>query len=174
MTYVVCIIKHYRFHLYAESHLNDAVGRVNRDLEVIQQWSIENKLIFNAAKTQGIIISRRDLSNGGDFLRIGGNVIPSSIAVSTGSLVWAEMSPECTLRLLNRSKKYMTQDLRLYLMRTLVISIFLYSEVVYFPSLTGVAYRRLELAFNVCTGYVYDLRHFDHISPFETLCYYSL
>jgi hypothetical protein len=61
----------------------------------------------------------------------------------------------------------MAQDLRLYLVRTLVIPIFLYSDVVYFPSLTGIAYRRLELAFNVCIRYVYDLRHFDHITAHE-------
>jgi hypothetical protein len=60
------------------------------------------------------------------------------------------------LSLLNRFKKYIAQELRLNLAPT-----FLYLDVVYFPSLTGVAYRRLELAFNVRIRQVYYLRHFD-------------
>jgi hypothetical protein len=48
--------------------------------------------------------------------------------------------------------------------RSLIVPIFLYTEVVYCPSLTGAKFRRLELAFNACTRYVYGLRRFDHIS----------
>jgi hypothetical protein len=51
--------------------------------------------------------------------------------------------------------------------RSLIVPIFLYSDVVYFPSLTGAEFRRLELAFNACTWYVYGLRRFDHISEFS-------
>jgi hypothetical protein len=40
----------------------------------------------------------------------------------------------------------------------------LYFDFVYFPSLTGAEFTRLDLAFNACTRYVYGLRHFDHIS----------
>jgi hypothetical protein len=41
--------------------------------------------------------------------------------------------------------------------RSLMVSIFLYSNVVYFPSLTGAEFRRLELAFNACARYVYTI-----------------
>jgi hypothetical protein len=53
------------------------------------------------------------------------------------------------------------------LVRSLIIPIFLYTDVVYFPSLTGLEFRRLELAFNACTRYVFGLRRFDHISEFS-------
>jgi hypothetical protein len=53
------------------------------------------------------------------------------------------------------------------LVRSLIIPIFLYTDVVYFPSLTGLEFRRLELAFNACTKYVFGLRRFDHISEFS-------
>jgi hypothetical protein len=59
---------------------------------------------------------------------------------------------------------YTSQGLRLYLIRTLVIPIFLYSDVVYFPSLTGTVFKRLELAFNACVRYVFNLGYFDHVS----------
>jgi hypothetical protein len=38
---------------------------------------------------------------------------------------------------------------------------------VYFTSLTGLEFRRLELAFNACTRYMFGLRRFDHISEFS-------
>jgi hypothetical protein len=41
--------------------------------------------------------------------------------------------------------------------RSLMVPIFLYSDVVYFPSLTGAEFRRLELAFNACARYVYTV-----------------
>jgi hypothetical protein len=53
------------------------------------------------------------------------------------------------------------------LVRSLIIPIFLYWDVVYFPSLTGLEFRRLELAFNACTRYVFGFRRFDHIGEFS-------
>jgi hypothetical protein len=41
-------------------------------------------------------------------------------------------------------------------------------NVVYFPCLTGIAFRRLQLAFNACVRYIYRRRHFDHISDVAT------
>jgi hypothetical protein len=72
-----------------------------------------------------------------------------------------------TLRLFYRFQRYISRDLRIYLVRSLIIPIFLYTDVVYFPSLTGLEFRKLELAFNACTRYVFGLRRFDHISEFS-------
>jgi hypothetical protein len=59
-----------------------------------------------------------------------------------------------TLRLLYRFQRYTSRDLRIYLVRSLIIPIFLYTDVEYFPSLTGLEFRRLELAFN---AYIRDM-----------------
>jgi hypothetical protein len=64
--------------------------------------------------------------------------------------------------LLYRFQRYTSRDLRIYF-----VPIFLYSDVVYFPSLTGAEFRSLELAFNACTRYVHGLRRFDRISEFS-------
>jgi hypothetical protein len=39
-----------------------------------------------------------------------------------------------------------------------IVPIFLYSDVVYFPSLTWAEFRRLEIAFNACTSYEICIR----------------
>jgi hypothetical protein len=63
---------------------------------------------------------------------------------------------------LSFSEIYTSRDLRIYLVGSLIVPIFFYSDVVYFPSLTGAEFRRLELAFNACTmRYVYGLRRFE-------------
>jgi hypothetical protein len=72
-----------------------------------------------------------------------------------------------TLRLVYRFQRYTSRDLRIYLVRSLIIPIFLYTDVVYFSLLTGLEFRRLELAFNACTSYVFGLRRFDNISEFS-------
>jgi hypothetical protein len=137
---------------------------------MIRQWSLENMLLLNATKTQTVVTGP---------LKIGSDTIPYLNSVRNlglhvdHRLNWEKHVSHIVSRvygvlcLLNRFRDNMTQDLRLYHVRSLVILIFLYSDVVYFPSLNGIAYRRLELAFNACVRYVYGLRRFDHISFYE-------
>jgi retron-type reverse transcriptase len=181
-------IRHCRFHLYADDlqiytvglgNLQQAISRVNSDLIGIRQWTDVNSLKLNASKTQGIIFSRSDLTAGADPIKVGGDTIPYSSSVRNlglfvdYSLSWESQVSRVvsrvygTLRLLSRFRNSMSMDLRMYLVRSLVIPIFLYSDVVYFPSLTNVAFRRLELAFNACIRYIFNLRRFDHISELE-------
>jgi hypothetical protein len=72
-----------------------------------------------------------------------------------------------TLWLFYRFQRYVSRDLRINFVRSLIIPIFLYTDVIYFFSLTGLEFRRLELTFNACTMYVFRLRCFDHISEFS-------
>jgi hypothetical protein len=74
------------------------------------------------------------------------------------------VSRNFNLRLLYRFQRYTSRGLRIYLVRSLIISISLYTDVVYFPSLTGLEFRKLELVFNASTIYVFGLRRFDDIS----------
>jgi hypothetical protein len=73
-----------------------------------------------------------------------------------------------TLNLLNRFKRSTTTDLRLYLVRALIMPIVLHTDVVFFLCLISTALNRLQLAFNSCVRYVFGLRRFDHISEFES------
>jgi hypothetical protein len=52
------------------------------------------------------------------------------------------------LWLFYRFQRYVSRDLRINFVRSLIIPIFLYTDVIYFSSLTGLELRRLELAFN--------------------------
>jgi hypothetical protein len=73
----------------------------------------------------------------------------------------------CTISLLNRFKRSTSCDLRIYLIRSLIIPIFLYSDIIYFPSLFDVAFYRIQVAFNACARYIFDLRRFDHLNGLD-------
>jgi hypothetical protein len=111
---------------------------------------------------QALLTSRRIQSeNVSSYGILGRHSVRLSDAVKNfGRLSWRNQVSYvvsckfCTFRLFYRFQRY-TSRLRWY------------TAVVYFPTLTGTDFRRLELAFNACTRYVFDLRGIDHISEFS-------
>jgi hypothetical protein len=68
-----------------------------------------------------------------------------------------------------RLLKYITpKHIRLKLCKALLLPTFFYSDIIY-TDLRSVDSRRLEVAFNSCTRYVYSLRRFDHLGPFRNM-----
>jgi hypothetical protein len=152
---------------------------VNGDLERIRQWATANSLLLNASKTQTIIFSRSNRAVTPNPLRLGDDTLVYSESVrnlglfADRQLNWnvhvgrVVSKVYGALSLLNRFKQSTTRELRLYLVRSLILPIFLYSDVVYFPCLSNSAFNRLQLAFNACTRYVFGLRRYDHISSLD-------
>jgi hypothetical protein len=130
--------------------VNTLVRLVNDALERIRRWSVDNSLLLNMSKTQA---SDRDLVVDHP-LAVAGDVVVFSDSVKylglyiDNRLSWREQVSRVvsrtyfTLRLLYRFQRYSSRDLRIYLDRSLIILIFLYTDVVYFPSLE---FRKLEL-----------------------------
>jgi hypothetical protein len=152
------------------------VALVNGDLQRIPDWSRDNSLILNASKTQPLLISRRirpedvrsDVILEVDSIR-SSNVVKNFGLYVDGRLNWRKQVSYVVsrtlsaLRLLYHFQRYTSRDLTIYL---LIVSLFLYTDVVYFSSLTRAEFRRLGLAFYNFTRYVYGLWRFDHISEF--------
>jgi hypothetical protein len=152
-------VRNCRFHLYAEDlqiytvdgcgDMNRLVALVNGDLQRILDWSRDNSLIPNASKTQALLVSRlirpEDVGSGvilgGDSVRLSDVVNKLGLHVD-GRLSWRKQVSYLvsrtffTLRLLYRFQIDTSRDLRIYLVRSLIVPIFLYSDVVYFPSST--------------------------------------
>jgi hypothetical protein len=160
--------------------VNRLVALVNGDLQRILDWSRDNSLILNLSKTQALLVSRRirpkevgsDVILGGDPVRLS-DVVKNLWLYVDGRLNWKKQVSYVvsrtfsTLRLLYRFKRYTSRDLRIYLVRSLNVPIFLYSDFIYFPSLTGSEFRSLELAFNACTRY--EVRSFFVLNPSNQL-----
>jgi hypothetical protein len=111
----------------------------------IRCWSVDNSLVLNLSKTQAILISRRDRGVIVEHpLTVAGVVVVFSDSVKNlglyidNRLNWREQVSRVvsrtysTLRLFYRFQRYTSRDLRIYLVRSLIIHIFLYSHVVDF------------------------------------------
>jgi hypothetical protein len=132
--------------------------------------------VLNVSKTHAMLISKRDRGVVTEHpLAVAGDVVVFSNSVKSPGLPF-DNRLSCreqvrrvvshtfsTLRLLYLFQRYTSRDLRFFL----IIPIFLYTDVVFFSSLTGLEVRRLDLDFNACMRYVFGLRRFDHISEFS-------
>jgi Reverse transcriptase (RNA-dependent DNA polymerase) len=179
------VLRHCNFHFYADDlqiylsgnkeDIADIIARVNEDLEAIFQWSTENGLLLNPGKTQAMVVSNGAVVGPLPSLFLGGVPLEWRDEVNDLGLIIdsrlrfdGQVTKVCKkvyatlyrLRLL----KFMTpKSVRLKLCKALLIPHFFYCDVIY--SRLGVAdFRRLEVAFNSCTRYVFGLRRFDHLS----------
>jgi hypothetical protein len=133
------------------------VRLVNDDLERIRCWSVNNSLVLNVSKTRAMLISRQDrgvviehpLTVAGDVVVFSGWVKNLGLYMYIDNQLNRREQVSrvvsrtySTLRLLYRFQRYTSRDLRIHLVRSLIIPIFLYMNVVYFPSLTGLEFRR--------------------------------
>lgn len=183
------VCEHVSFHLYADDIqiylsrriglIEDLVFRVNEDLERISNWAKENGLVLNPNKSQALLISKKTY-NHRDLPSITLNSAHVSFVDSVTSLGFKiSRDLSCrdhinsviariygTLRKLWVSNSFTPQETKLRLMRTLLVPIISFSEVVY-PKLDSLSEYKLRVALNDMTRYVYGIRRYDHISAFS-------
>jgi hypothetical protein len=151
------------------------IARVNEDLEAIYRWSIENGLLLNPAKSQAILVSNSPPELPLPLLFLGDVELEwKDVVTDLGLLI------DCRLRFgrhvtkicsrvygtLHRLRllKFLTpKSVRLKLCKALLLPHFFYCDIV-FSSLSYLDGRRLQVAFNSCTRYVFGIRRFDHLS----------
>lgn len=178
-----------QIHLYADDcqvylsgKLNDLaniVYKINLDLKNIVEWSNANGLILNARKTQAIVFRTKHMNvEEAPLIKIGNESINYSEVIKNlgilmdSQLNWkAQTNAVCqkvyyALHTLVALKHYTPQQIRLKLARSLIIPLFEYGDVFYTTS-TNENFRKLQLAFNSVTRFVYGLKRFDHISAFS-------
>lgn len=178
-----------KIHLYADdcqvylsgklNDLSNIVNKINIDIQNIIEWSNANGLILNARKTQAIIFRTRYMDvTEAPPVKIGNeNINYSEVVKNLGILMdsnlnWkAQTSAVCqkvyyALHTLVALKYYTPQQIRLKLARSLIIPLFEYGDVL-FANSSNENFRKLQLAFNSVTRFVYGLNRFDHISGFS-------
>ena len=177
-----------KFHFYADDlqiylsgkrgNLGGLAARVNLELAAILDWSEKNGLLLNAKKSQAMLIINRNSPQNLPRILLGTNPIEWSnhvrnlgIYVDSRLNFSRHVSAVCSkvyatlhrLRLL----KYLTpRHVRLDLCRSLILPAFYYGAV-FCTNLRERDARRLEVAFNSCIRYVYNLRRYDHISSYR-------
>jgi hypothetical protein len=176
------------YHLYADdlqiynsskkTEFENCVSEINEDLDNIKNWALNNGLRLNVAKTQSIIISgirMVDENFSPPPILLDGQIIPYSDKVINLGVVlekhlgWNSHVMSITrktygtLRRLWNASDYLSTNIKLKLVRSLIVPIFTYADVV-FSRVSGENFRLLQVSFNACSRFIHGLRRFDHVS----------
>lgn len=173
------------YHLYADDvqlylsgeieSLHNIVRCINSDISKIFAWSVANGLQLNANKTQAIIFKNRSVNiRLAPSIMVGDTEIAySDVVKNLGILMdshldWKAQINSVTkkvffgLHSLVQLKECTPKHIRLKLAQSLLIPLFNYADVLYTSTSCNNS-RKLQLAFNAVTRYVYNIPRFQQI-----------
>lgn len=158
---------------------HQATININQDLCRIGKYASENNLKLNASKSSAMIFTsatKYEELKSGMTLRMHNDVINwCDSAKNLGLLTDINLrftkhisnllqKTFLRLRLLYANKRNLNFNLKKKLCESLVLSIFYYCYIVYYPCLDMVNKKRIQKVQNTCCRYIFDLRKFDHVS----------
>lgn len=188
---IISCIKNSKYHIYADdvqvyihfrpSDLVNTLKDLNDDLKRISAWSADNGLLLNPLKTKFMVLGTKRLLA----------LLPETIQVSLmsqvvdriyearnlGLNVDADMRYEkhiadsvqnCFYRLktLYNLRPYLSEDLRIQLVETLVLSKLNYADIVYGPRLLSRTQRLVQRVQNACARFCFNIPPRSHVTPF--------
>ena len=189
----VCnVIKHCRYHIYADDiqlyltckphEITSAIVKINEDLSRIANWAERNTLVLNPSKTKYMI-----LGSGNQILKVPRGHMKVFVrdvevervveARNLGVLMDAglrfeshviEVVRSCfyRLKLLYRIRDFLSEDLRVRLCDSLVLSKLSYADLVYGPRLLARTQRLVQRVQNACARYCFRVPPRTHVTPF--------
>ena len=157
----------------------DLISRINDDLDRISSWAERNSLKLNAAKTQALPISHTDFDVT-SLPDICVNNVPikfENVVTSLGFKLNRRLDCRdhvnstvskmyAILRSLWASSCFLSSDLKLKLIKSLLVPILSYGGLVY-GNLDSSSRQKLQLAVNNAARYVFLKQKYDHISVFS-------
>lgn len=181
-----------RYHLYADdlqlyfsflpSDCSGAVVKINNDLEHIYHWSISNSLILNPRKSKFMVIGTKTVLNkivnvNIDLLVHGEPVERVSEARNLGLTMDTHLRFEkhisevvrqslFRLKLLYKIRPYLSEEVRITLCESLVLSRLNYCDTVYGPCLLSRTEKLIQRVQNACARFCFNIPPRNHVTPF--------
>lgn len=171
------------YHMYADDvqiylsgpieSVDRLVRAINDDLVSIANWATGNGLFPNPKKTQAIIFCKEgQVVPGVDIKFCGETINLSSKVVNLGLLLdnnlkWKEqinsitMKAYNTLRTFRRFGSVLSQPIRLKLVQAVIMPMFTYCDIVYYPGLTATLKDQLHRCFKSSIRFVYRMNRYD-------------
>lgn len=156
-----------------------AADKINKDLANISQYCREHKLKLNSNKTVTMLFCSRshyEYLKMNLRLKIDDQQLSFESHAKNLGIIFDEKfryiehvnnllrkSYVC-LKLLYANKSILNYKVRKKLCETMVMPIFYYCDIVYYPCLDKSTKNRLQKVQNTCCRFVHNLRKFDHIS----------
>lgn len=180
------VLSHCNFHIYADDvqlylsfpigMVEDSVAKINDDLRSIMKWSAQNALTLNPEKTKIIPISKHQpcLSNFSPIELYSTHVEYVTQVRNLGIIFNSELTWNnhicaivskiyASLRGLSVSKAVLPTDVKLKLVKALIVPIISYGCELFADS-DYVSILKLKRALNSTARYVFNLRRYDHVS----------
>lgn len=158
---------------------DEAKDLINQDLNAIYEYSQEHNLKINPKKTEVLLFcaeKRRQMLQAQLKLILGDSDLGfSSCAKNLGIYIDTNLRfKEHIKKLLQKSylkmkvlyanRFILNFKIRKKLCESLVLSLYHYCNIVFYPCLDLATKNRLQIVQNTCCRYIYNLRKFDHIS----------
>jgi len=176
---------------YKLEDANIAIDHMNEDLDRLSSYCKKNNLTINPKKCFHLIIgsasnltklSKKNIPD----LKINNTIIPKCTTVRNLGIIFDQyftwekhvnfIIKSCfiTLKPLFRSKKFLTQEIRIKIIQSLIMPKFDYCDIVYMHLSTKLQ-NKLQKMHNLCIRFIFNLKKFDHISNyFKQLNYLDL
>lgn len=174
-------------HLYADDatlylsvpkdRINEGAIKMNDALCKVHSWAIENKALINPKKSLAMVISRKG-NIGSPPLFIGGDPIEFTNCFKllgltiTPNLCWDAHIKRYSgiifgiISTLFKSQQLVPQSTRLYLVKSLVLPLWMYCSNITLGMSRG-TWETLNRTFNLSIRYVFDLASRDHLTGFR-------
>lgn len=170
------------YHSFSPNNVSTALVQINKDLDMIADWSRRNNLVLNPTKSQFIVMGnkfqRAKIKEQNPRIEIGGELISQvENAKSLGIIMDEQLryvdhvnmkirNAFYRLKVLYGIRKYLTVKVREILTESLVLSQFNYADIVYGPRLLSVTKKSIQRVQNACVRFCYDIPKRSHITPY--------
>lgn len=160
------------------SEIDDCVRKINRDLRNVHDWATSNGLCLNPSKSKCLLVTKRTMTLPlvPDLILGGSRIVRVTSTKNLGvilndKLEWSDHVNVATakvygmLRNLWSTQSFIPIEIRMLLAKTYLVPTLLYGCEL-FTNCDSTSMRKLRVAFNSITRYIYGLRRFDSISHY--------
>lgn len=189
---IVNSIRHCNYHMYADDiqlyisfkpdNHSEAINKLNEDLDSIANWASSNQLVLNPSKSKFLLLGYPQavakVSPDDYPVRIKDEILQcTKEARNLGVLVDSELRFEnhileiarsCfyRLKILYRIRKYLSEDVRVKVCETLILSKLTYADALYGPRLLVRTQRLVQRIQNACARFCFYIPPRTHITPY--------
>lgn len=156
-----------------------ASDKIAHDLRLLSEWAKKNSLCLNVLKTFALKIGSDKIvkSTVSPNFTLNGQQISYKSSIRNLGIIFDEnlrfdqhvtylvRSAYTKLKLLYPYRGHLSDEAKLALSQSLIMSNLLYAGIVYVPFLNKQNLRRLQNIQNSCLRFSYGIRKFDHITP---------
>ncbi|CAK1582606.1 unnamed protein product [Parnassius mnemosyne] len=184
--------KYCQYHLYADDlqvyisfrpdDTNEAVNKLNLDLSMIAEWANNNELILNSNKTKFMILGSKKLIERTNAHKpkivVGGNHIEQVSEVRNLGIIMdnrlrfenhvTHTVKNCfyRLKILYNIREYLSEELRIQLCESLILSKLNYADIVMGECLLARTKLVIQRVQNACARFCFRIPRRGHVTPF--------